>query len=177
MKGWGIPGTCAMALLLCFVWACATDPGFTNYRQGMFHGTEALQNGNYQDALNQFLRASQGEPDKPMPLALAGQAAYQLGDYVNATRYLAQASGLDPNQSSLAYVIITGYQALIAFRENRKHDGMAALAYYIKLYGDSYPDQSLEDVKLMYQTGDVSVPGLELLINQQMNRYEKQLFG
>lgn len=162
---------------MCLISSCATDPGFANYREGMFQGTDALANGDYQNALQQFLRASQGEPDKPMPLALAGQAAYQSGDYPAATRYLAQAASLDPNQSSLAYVIISGYQSLIAFREGRSQDGMSALAYYIKLYRDSYPDQSLERVELMHQSGDINVAGLELLINQQMNRYEKYLFA
>ena len=166
-----------MALIACLVYSCATDPGFANYREGMFHGTAALANGAYQNALQQFLMASQGEPDKPMPLALAGQAAYQMGDYTGASRYLAQASSLDPNQSSLAYVIIAGYQSLIAFREGRRQDGMSSLAYYIKLYRDSYPDQSLERVELMYQSGDINVAGLEILINQQMARYEKYLFA
>jgi len=176
MQRWkaGIAGAIVIISLLC---SCATDPGFADYRQGMFHGTDALANGDYRSALQQFLKASQGEPDKPMPLALAGQAAYQSGDYGGATRYLAQAASLDPNQSSLAYVIITGYQSLIAFREGRRQEGMSALAYYIKLYKNSYPDQSLERVELMYQSGDINIAGLELLINQQMNRYEKYLFA
>ena len=52
---------------------------------------------------------------------------------------------------------------------------MTSLAYYIKLYKDSYPDRSLGDVELMYQSGDISLPALELLINQEMNRYAKEI--
>jgi len=175
MKGWRLAGAVGALLLVLLAYSCAGDPGFTNYRQGMFHGTEALHNGQYQDAFQQFARASEGEPDEPLPPAMAGQAAYQAGDYAAASRYLARAQALDPNQSSVAYVIVAGYQALLAFRENRRQDGMASLAYYMKLYEDSYPDQSLENVKLMYQSGDISVPSLELLINQEMNRYAKEL--
>ena len=174
MAGWKTGISSGLVLLLCMLCSCASDPGFTAYRQGMFYGTEALQNGDNATALQQFLKASQGEPDKRMPLALAGQAAYQLGDYGNASQYLARAATLDPNQSSPAYVIISGYQALIAYREGRRDEGMAALAYYLKLYRHSYPDRSLEAVSRMYDTGDINIPALEMLINQEMLRYEKE---
>jgi tetratricopeptide (TPR) repeat protein len=198
MKKWKIAGAVGIILLIFLVYSCKSDPGFTNYRQGVFYGLEALRNGQYQQAFQQFARASQGEPDERLPPALAGQAAYQAGDYAAASQYLARAQALDPNQSSVAYVIVAGYQALLAFRENRRHEGMASLSYYIKLYGDyysdeslgdvrltyqsgdtsvedSYPDESLRDVKRMYQSGDISVPGLELLINQEMNRYAEEI--
>ena len=175
MKKYKIAGVVGIALLVLLVYSCKSDPGFTNYRQGMFYGLEDLQNGQYHKAFQQFSRASEGEPDKRLPPALAGQAAYQAGDYAAASQYLARAQALDPNQSSVAYVIVAGYQALLAFRENRRQEGMTSLAYYMKLYEDSYPDESLENVKLMYQSGDISLPGLELLINQEMNRYAKEI--
>ena len=37
------------------------------------------------------------------------------------------------------------------------------------------PAQYMEKVKLMYQSGDINLPALELLINQEMNRYAKEL--
>ncbi len=165
-------GLTAIAL---FLFSCAGDPGFRDYRQGMFYGTKALENEEYQKAIDQFLKAGQGQPDKPMPFALAGQAAYQLGDLGSATRYLTQAEKLDPAEKTEAYVVTKGYQALIAFREDRTADGMAALGEYIKFYRHSYPDSTYEDVKRMYESGSINTRRLEYLINHEMTRYVKGL--
>jgi hypothetical protein len=73
-------------------------------------------------------------------------------------------------------VITKGYQALIAFREGRRDDGMTALGQYVKFYRNSYPDSSYDEVKRMYESGNINNSGLEYLINRQMTRYEKELF-
>ena len=168
-------GTVVMVLLaLVCVWSCASDPGYSNYRQGMFAGYNLLSTSQYQPAIEQFMRASQGDPTKAIPLALAGQAAYQTADYATASRYLAQAEGLVKGPDS-AYVIVKGYQALIAFRENRQQDGMAALGEYVKVYFNLNPDSTYADVERMYKSGNIVLPQLEPLIVNQMNRYEGQL--
>jgi hypothetical protein len=156
--------------------SCAGDPGFTDYRQGMFYGSQSLRNGEYGPALDQFLRAGRGEPDKPMPLALAGHAAYMKGELAESGRCLAAAEKLDPNRSTEAMVIVRGYQALIAFREGRRADGMTALGDYVKYYRHSYPDSTYDEVRRMYESGDIDTGGLELLINHQMERFEKEIF-
>ena len=173
MRKWRAAG---MAALVLFLVSCAADPGFRDYRQGLFYGSSALENGEYGSALDQFLKAGKGEPDKPLPFALAGHAAYQLGDLVSASRYLAQAERLDPREQTESYVVIKGYQALIAFREGRKGDGMAALGEYVKFYRHSYPDSTYEEVQRMYESGNINSGSLEFLINHQMTRYEKELF-
>jgi tetratricopeptide (TPR) repeat protein len=148
------------------------------YRQGLFNGGQFLRDGDLQSALSQFLAANQGDPTQPMPLALAAQAAYQMGDFAKASQYLTQASGLDPMNKGYgrSYVIVKGYQALIAFREKRDKDGMAALGEYVRVYGDTYPDSSYRELTNMYNSGKISVPALEALINHQMERYEGELF-
>jgi len=80
---------------------------FATYRENLSNGYTNLTNGQYQAAIQQLLVASQTDTTKAIPLALAGQAAYQLGNYTQASQYLAQAesriNGPDP-----AYVIIKG---------------------------------------------------------------------
>ena len=41
MKEWKIAGAVGIVLLILLVYSCKSDPGFTNYRQGMFYGFEA----------------------------------------------------------------------------------------------------------------------------------------
>ena len=98
-----------------------------------------------------------------------------MGDYGNAARFLSRAKALDPDQSSMACVVVSGYTALIAFREGKREEGMAALALYLKLYEQSYPDRTLQQVRAIYQSGDIRVPALESLINDGMNRYVKEV--
>ncbi len=162
-----------MALLISLAFSCAGSTGFVNYREGLFQGLRSLQNGDYQPALEQFLRASHADPTRAWPLALAGQAAYRMGNYAQAKQYLTQAEGLARGQN-YAYVVIKAYQALIAFREERQQEGMAALGEYIRVYGSrfSYPDKTYYDVERMYQSGNIALSTLERLIDNQITRYE-----
>jgi tetratricopeptide (TPR) repeat protein len=164
---------CSMALYISVALSCAGNTGFVNYREGLFQGFRSLQYGDYQSALNQFLSASQGDPTRAWPLALAGQAAYQMGTYDQARQYLAQAEGLAKGQN-YAYLVIKAYQTLIAFKQERQQDGMAALAEYVRVYGSrfSYPDETYYDVERMYQSRNIRLPTLERLIGNQISRYE-----
>ena len=165
--------TISLLLLSC----AAGGPGgtgFTAYRDGLFRGEEHLENGEYQLAMNEFLKSSAGDPTEPIPLALAGQSAYQLGDLKKAGEYLAQADRI--RSDSNAYLIVRAYQALIAFKEDKREDGMKALADYIRAYKDSYPDRTLYQVENIYNSGNIAVAELEMIINDEVARYEKELF-
>jgi tetratricopeptide (TPR) repeat protein len=166
-----------MVLLVSLVLSCTGNTGFVNYREGLFQGYRSLQHRDYEPALQQFLRANQGDPTGAWPLALAGQAAYQMGNYGQAGQYLAQAEGLVKGQN-YAYLVVKAYQTLIAFRENRQKEGMAALAQYVQVLGSRfyYPEKSYYDVERMYQSGNIEFPTLEVLINKQMSRYESDAF-
>ncbi len=167
----------SMALLGCALTSCSS-PGYHMYRQNLFKGGQSLRDGDLQAALPAFLAAHQDDPSEPLPLALAGQVAYRTGDYAGAHRYLSQASGLNPTVKGYgrSYVIIKGYEALLAFRENRRTEGMTALGEYIRVYGNTYPDSSYRELTNMYNSGTISIPALEGLINHQMERYEGELF-
>jgi tetratricopeptide (TPR) repeat protein len=166
--------TLSMVLLLFLLASCASSTGWQAYRDGMFQGYTNLQNGEYQPAIQQFQVANQGDPTKAIPLALAGQAAYQMGNYTLASQYLAQAEGLVKGPDS-AYLIIKGYQALIAFRANKQDEGMAALGEYVRVYRFNYPDRTYYDVERMYQSKNVVLVTLEDLINKEIARYESEL--
>ncbi|MGD0233834.1 MAG: tetratricopeptide repeat protein [Syntrophorhabdales bacterium] len=162
-----------MVLFASLVLSCASNTGFVNYREGLFQGCRSLQDGDYQPALQEFLRATQADPTRAWPLAMAGQAAYQMGDYAQASQYLAQAEDLVKGQNH-AYLVVKAYQTLIAFKENRQQEGMTALAEYVRVYGFrfSHPDITYQDVEHMYQSGRIRLLTLEELINYQISRYE-----
>jgi len=167
-------GGAVIVLLILLLASCASNTGWVAYRDGLFHGYTSLQNGDYQQAIQQFQQASQGDPTKAIPLALAGQAAYQMGNYAQASQYLAQAEALVKGPDA-AYLIVKGYQALIAFRGNQQQEGMAALGEYVRVYRFSYPDHTYYDVERMYQSKNIVLPTLETLINNEMARYESEL--
>jgi len=170
--------TIGMMLIASLLVSCAGGgpggSGFSTYRDGLFKGEDHLLNGEYQPAIDEFLRANGGDPTQPMPLALAGQAAYNMGDLAQASRYLSQA--LAVKSDSNAYVIVKGYQALIAFKENRRREGLEALGEYVRAYRVSYPENTYFDVERMYKTEDIVLPELERMLTDQIARYEKELF-
>jgi len=177
MGGMKKAGIAAMVLSVSLVLSCAGNTGFVNYREGLFQGYRSLQHKDYETALQQFLRANQGDPSSAWPLALAGQAAYQMGNYGQASQYLKQAEGLVKGQN-YAYLVVKAYQTLIAFKENRQQEGMAALAEYVRVLGSRffYPEKTYYDVERIYQSGNIVLATLEELINNQMSRYESDAF-
>lgn len=147
---------------LAFLFAGCT--GYMNYRTGLFEGSRCLREGDDQAALKQFMKASQAEPTEAMPLAMAGQVAYRMGDYERASCYLGRAGGLGKSRSfTHAFVIIKAYQSLIAFREDKKEEGMAALAEYVRVMGrrQHHPENSFYEVERMCRSGHVVFPRLE----------------
>jgi tetratricopeptide (TPR) repeat protein len=172
MKKAGIVGL--MLALVGLVVSCAGNTAWVQYREGLQKGYTNLQYSEYQPAIQQLLSASQGDPTQAIPLALAGQAAYQMGNYSQASQYLAQAESLVKGPDA-AYIIIKGYQALIAFRENRQQDGMAALGEYLRVYYFNNPDSTYYDLERMYKSGNIVFPTAEGWINNQLSRYEGQL--
>ena len=163
-----------MAVLVSLLFSCTSNTGYMSYREGLFQGYQCLRDEDYQAAMEQFLRASRGYPTRALPLALAGQSAYRMGDYVQAGRYLDQAEGL-MMRSDYAYVIVKAYRSLIAFKEDRREEGMAALSDYVRVMGSrwSHPEKSYYVVKHMYESGNIALPRLEGLINYQVSRYER----
>ncbi|MBP1731418.1 MAG: hypothetical protein H6Q55_1847 [Deltaproteobacteria bacterium] len=164
-----------VVLVLFMVASCASTGNFAVYRSNLQDGYTDLVGRQYQAAIQKLVVAGQMDTTKAMPLALAGQAAYQMGNYAQATQYLAQAETRVKGPDA-AYVIIKGYQSLIAFRENKREEGMTALGEYVRVYGQSkLADKSLIPVQAMYKSGNIVVPQLEREINEGMAFYEMKL--
>ena len=175
MNGMKKAGALGMILLLLLLASCASTGSYATYRENLSNGYTSLAGAQYQDAIQQLLVASQADATKAIPLALAGQAAYQLGNYAQASQYLAQAEKL-VNGPDSAYVIIKGYQSLIAFRENKRDEGMAALGEYVRVYRQSkFANSSYVNVEAMLKSGNIVVPTLERHINDGLNFYEMKL--
>jgi tetratricopeptide (TPR) repeat protein len=164
-----------LALLVSLAFSCAGCGGYFAYREGLFNGTQCLREGDQRAALEEFLKAGKADPTEAMPFALAGQTAYQMGDYEQAGRYLAHAEGLTKCRSyPQAFVIIKAYGSLIAFRKDREEEGMAALADYVRVMGkpNHRPEKSFYEVERMYRSRHIVLPRLEKLLNYQLRRYE-----
>jgi tetratricopeptide (TPR) repeat protein len=163
----------AVVLLVSLAFSCAGCTGFMRYREDLFYGYQCLREGDKRAALEQFLKATQADPTVAMPLALAGQATYQMGNYEQASRYLAQADGLMKGRD-YALVIVRAYESLIAFREDRREEGMAALGDYVRVMGSRHfhPEKSYYEVERMYRSRNIALPRLEELMNYQISRYE-----
>lgn len=175
MNGMKKAGALGMILLLLLLASCASMGSYATYRENLSNGYTSLSGEQYQAAIQQLLVASQADPTKAIPLALAGQAAYQLGNYAQASQYLAQAEKLVSGPDS-AYVIIKGYQSLIAFRENKRDEGMAALSEYVRVYRQNkLGNSSYVNVEAMLKSGNIVVPTLERHINDGLNFYEMKL--
>lgn len=67
-------------------------------------GTRLLRAGDSSRALDHFTRVLREEPDHPDALAGAGAAAFELGDYARARRYLNAAPDSDPRTVDLREV-------------------------------------------------------------------------
>ncbi len=181
MNRWNVTVAVAATFLGFVLTSCASvgpTGDFTTYRDGLNKGTQYLQNGQYQLAVGEFLRANDADPSEPMPMALAGQATYYLNDYPQASEYLAKSLAI--KSDSNAYLIVKAYQALIAFKGRRQQEGTAALGDYLRVYRVSFPEYTYSDVQRMYtlvsETGDINVAELEPVITDQVRVYENGLF-
>jgi len=177
LAGIGSAGLILIVFLLASCASVGTNSDFGVYRDGVFKGVQYLQNGQNQLAIGEFLRANGGDPTQPMPMALAGQATYNMGDYAKASEYLAQSLAI--KSDSNAYLIVKAYQSLIALKQGRTQEGITAVGDYLRAYRFSYPECTYSDVQRMYtlavETGDINVAELEPVIADQVTRYESEL--
>lgn len=178
LRGMSRAGLILIAFVLASCASVGTNSDFGVYRDGVFKGVQYLQNGQNQLAVGEFLRANGGDPTQPMPMALAGQATYNMGDYATASQYLSQS--LTIQSDSNAYLIVKAYQSLVALKQGRTQEGIKALGDYLRAYRVSYPEYTFSDVERMYtlavETGDINVAQLEPVITDQITQYESELF-
>lgn len=145
---------------------------FMNYRRDIFEGKQLYGSSDYASARSSFLRASQ-EERTPESLAWAATSSYKMNDLGSAERLVRDAQFIDYN--SFSSLRIRGYKALILLAENRKPEGIQALREYLDLYERLDPLMNVRDVERMAQTGDINLPVLERLIDEQVGQYESDI--
>ncbi len=157
-------------ILLSFcLFQCA---GWNAYQQSIFDGRMALNQGEYDRARQDFLKAAQANPDA-RSYAYAATASYKMHDLPEAMRLIKEAEKLDGK----TYMIlrIRGYKALILLAEGRQKEGLDALRDYLAVYENAYPLPTSRDVERMARSGRVDLPSLEKLLDEQITTYESDL--
>ena len=149
--------------------ACASTSTFTTYNKDMAAGKQFLRMGDYNAARTDFLKAAE-TGNRPEALAFAATASYKASDFPTAGRYIAEAERT--GRLDYSYFRVTGYKALVLLQEGKKEEALKALGEYVKAYRSSYGSTTLQDVEYMWKRGNVDLPKLEKLIEQQVTEYE-----
>ncbi len=161
-----------VALLAVSVLLAGCSPSFTTYADNMFQGKRLLRVGEYAQARDDFVRASQAQPDA-YSYAFAATASYKMNDLASAEQYIERAEKLDGR--TYADLRIWGYKALILLAEGRQQEGLNALGDYIKVYDGLYPLTTIRDVQAMWRTGRINLVLLELIMDEQIRTYENDI--
>jgi tetratricopeptide (TPR) repeat protein len=118
------------------------------------------------------LKAAESERRREA-LAFAATASYKVNDLSAAAQYIAEAERT--GRPDFSYFRITGYKALVLLQEGRKEEGLKDLGEYIQAYKKSYESSTLPDVEFMWKRGNVDLPRLEKLIDEQVTEYENAI--
>lgn len=160
-----------LIVVLLFLSSCSSTH-FTRYSKDMFEGRQFYGITDYASARSSFLRASL-EDRTPMSLAWAAASSYRMGDREAAERLVREAQAVD--SGSISSLRIHGYKALILLGADRKQEGIEALREYVDIYGRFDPLTSIEEVKRMAASGNIDLPRLQLLIDEQVCSYESDM--
>ncbi len=68
------------------------------------------------------------------------------------------------------------YKSLVLFKQDKKQEGMTALREYLDYYSCSYPLVTFDDVESMWKSGQVDLPALEKLLDQQVATYDRDMY-
>jgi tetratricopeptide (TPR) repeat protein len=164
---WGIILLLIALNLLCT--ACSTT--YYAYSQGMFYGTEALKRGDYTGAKRNFEEAYQKDktPDALMYLAIID---YKTNNLDSAERLIREAETM--GSGNYHYLRVLGYKALILLKRYRDQ-GIEALDRYVAFYALCDPLMSINDVREMVRSGNIDMPRLESLIEEQASWFENDV--
>jgi hypothetical protein len=159
-------------LFVMFLVASCTS-AYNVYRSDLWEGKNLLMEERYAEAREKFVKAA-GEQNRAAPFAYAATVNYKLGDLAAADRYIFDAEN-KPGKDFL-YMRILAYKSLVLFKENKKQEGMAALKDYLDYYSCVYPLVTIDDVWSMWKSGQVDLPTLEKLLDQQVATYDRDTY-
>ncbi len=141
-------------------------------RKSIFEGRRALERGDWGPAREDFLKAAQVEPS-PEAYAFAATASYRMNDLASAQRFVDEAQKLDGKSDF--YVRVLAYKALVLLKEGKREEGLEALRAYHGYYKNYYPMKSYEQVERVLRTGQVDLPRLERVLDQDVRQYESDI--
>jgi tetratricopeptide (TPR) repeat protein len=159
---------CVMAVV--FLTSCSTP--YSIYSRNVFEGKRLYQFKEYAQARQAFLSAYETEKNVTA-LAWAATTSYWLNDLTSAETYIRQA---EPKaRKSVSYFRVTGYKALILLKQGKKDEGLQTLKEYVYAYGHTYISSNLPWIDLMIKTGDVDIPKLQAMLEEDIYAYEEAI--
>ena len=161
---------CVIAVL--FLTSCATSNTNMVYSRYMFEGKKEWQAKDYAQAKADFLKAYEAEK-RVAPLAWAATTSYWLNDLASAERYLREAEADPEFKKGFSYFRVMGYKALVLLKQGNKSEGLAVLKTYVDAYGHTFPSSNLARIDFMVRKGDVNLPRLEVMLEDDVWEYEQ----
>ena len=159
-----------IAAVIVSLSSCSTQ--YMTYRDDLFEGRQLLRQEKYVEARNLFIKAST-EERRAAPFAYAATASYKMNDLAAAERYIGDAE--NASGRNYWYLRILGYKALTLLKEQKTKEGMDALKRYIDYYRLIYPLTTIDQVDDMWKSGQINLPQLEVLLDEQITNYEEEL--
>jgi hypothetical protein len=68
---------------------------------------------------------------------------------------------------------VLGYEALVLTKQGNKSEGLAVLKTYVDAYGHTFPSSNLARIEFMVKKGDVDLPRLEVMLEDDVWEYEQ----
>lgn len=161
---------CVIAIL--FLTSCASSNSNMAYSRYMFEGKKNWQAKDYTQAKADFLKAYDAEK-RVAPLAWAATTSYWLNDLGSAERYLREAESDQEFKKGFSYFRVLGYEALVLTKQGNKSEGLAVLKTYVDAYGHTFPSSNLARIEFMVKKGDVDLPRLEIMLEDDVWEYEQ----
>jgi len=159
-----------IAVFLSFT-SCEPVTPLDFYGENIFRGKELMKKGEFEEARAFFVKASEIQK-LPESLVFAAIASYKMNDMNRASYYIREADKY--NNKGLHELRIDGYKALIFLRGDNKAEGFLALQEYIAFYSSLRPLMNIWEVEAMLKTRRVDLVKLEILIDEQVDRYEDE---
>jgi tetratricopeptide (TPR) repeat protein len=160
-----------LVVLMMALCGCAT--AYHTYRSDIWDGKKLLAAGDYAQAREDFTKAIAAEPDETGAYAFAATASYKMNDLNAASRFIQGPAR--PRGSDDVGIRVMGYKALIQLKEGRKKEGLDSLHTYIVAYKDEYGVDNVRGVQAMWRKGEVDLPALETMIDEQIRVYESDM--
>ncbi len=143
------------------------------YSQNMFQGKDLLAQEEYGQARSDFLKAYEARKD-PDALVFAATTSYKLNDLPTAEQYITDAEK-SMKATSVYYLRMLGYKALVLLRQRKDREGLKALRTYLDTYRNLYPLLTINKTETMMKQEKINMTLLEELLDEQITVYEDEV--